>query len=223
MGRIRRALTLAESPIGRGLPLPTSIAMCAIAFVVVARDVLLLDEFSYLDSDVRVAPAAAAMCLFVYLARDRLEAVGGRGRPLPSLAFWLKATLAIAIVFAVVLGVALVIYLKLGFEVQASLPEPFWIWNGVVDAPLVEETIYRWVLVTGIAAVAPRWLAVVVSGAVFAYLHFLYGSAGPDNFIAGYFFAWMYLRSGSIVVPMVFHAMGNGTLMILNVLVYEAF
>ena len=223
MGRIRRALTLAESPIGRGLPLPTSIAMCVIAIIVVARDVLLLDEFSYFDSGLRVAPAAAAVCLFVYIARDRLEVVGARARPLPSLMFWLKATLGIAIVFAVVLGVALIIYLELGYDVQARLPDQWAIWEGVVNAPLGEETIYRWVLVTGIAAVAPRWIAVVVSGAVFAYLHFLYGSAGPDNFIGGYFFAWMYLRSGSIIVPMVFHGIGNGTLMILNVIVYYAF
>lgn len=85
---------------------------------------------------------------------------------------------------------------------------------------MFEETIYRWLLVTAVAALGWRWCAVVASGAVFAYLHFVYGNAGPDNFIGGYLFAWMYLRSGSILVPLAFHALANGSLILLNLVGY---
>ncbi len=58
------------------------------------------------------------------------------------------------------------------------------------------------------AALGPR-RAIVIDGAVFALLHFVYGNASPDNFVGGYVLAWAYLRSGTIVVPLVLHAAGN--------------
>jgi membrane protease YdiL (CAAX protease family) len=42
-----------------------------------------------------------------------------------------------------------------------------------------------------------------------AILHVLYGNAGPDNLIAGFFLAWAYLKSGTILVPVVLHSLGN--------------
>jgi membrane protease YdiL (CAAX protease family) len=217
---VRRALGLADSPIGRGLPRRTAIAMCIVALCIVARDLLRFDRFEYWDSVVRVAPAALAACVFVYLARDRLEAVGIRGRPLPSWRYWRYVTLALALIFALLIAGTVVVFLAIDKPLVVMLPDASWVWSATVDAPLVEETIYRWVFVTGLVAVAPRWLAVVASGALFAYLHFLYGNAGPDNFVGGYFFAWMYLKSGSIVVPIVFHAAGNGALIVLHVAAY---
>ena len=32
---------------------------------------------------------------------------------------------------------------------------------------------------------------------------------GPDNLIAGFFLAWAFLKSGSIIVPLALHALGN--------------
>ena len=40
-------------------------------------------------------------------------------------------------------------------------------------------------------------------------LHFFYGNPGLDNFVGGYVFAWAYVRSGSLYVPMTLHALGN--------------
>lgn len=220
--RVRRALSLADSPIGRDLARPVAIAMFVVALLVVARDLKLLGAFDYWRG-IRLAPPALAVCLFLYLARDNLDAVGIRLRPLPSLRFWLVTILALAIIFALLVVGTIVVFLALDMPITPYLPESFdYVWNAVVDAPFVEESIYRWVFVTGIAALAPRWSAVVLSGATFAYLHFLYNNPGPDNFIGGYFFAWMYLRSGSILVPIAFHALGNGTLILLNVIAYYA-
>ena len=61
----------------------------------------------------------------------------------------------------------------------------------LIEAPLVEELIYRWALVTALAAVGLRWTAVVISGAAFGYLHVRYGVAAPNNVAAGFVFAWM--------------------------------
>ena len=47
------------------------------------------------------------------------------------------------------------------------------------------------------------------SGLLFGGLHVLYGNPGPDNLVAGFFLAWAILKSGSILVPLALHALGN--------------
>ena len=85
------------------------------------------------------------------------------------------------------------------------------------DAPILEESVYRLALCVPLAALCgPRW-TIAVSGAVFAALHFVYGNPGPDNFIAGYFLAWAYLKSGTLMIPMALHALGNACVIALHV------
>ncbi len=193
--------------------------MLVLAVLVIARDLQLLGRFDYWNTAVRIGPAAATICLFVVLARDDVAAVGARFTPLPSWRFWLRVVIAVAAIFALLVVVTSIVVLALHQPIPLRPPHTYLdVWLPVVDAPFLEETIYRWVLVTALAAFGARWTAVAISGAVFAYLHFVYGSAGPDNFIGGYFFAWMYLRSGSILMPIGFHALGNGSLLVLNLL-----
>jgi membrane protease YdiL (CAAX protease family) len=63
---------------------------------------------------------------------------------------------------------------------------------------------------------------VLASGAAFGYIHVLYGVPAANNIAAGFVFAWMYLRSGSIAVPIAFHALGNLTVAVLSYLAYLA-
>jgi membrane protease YdiL (CAAX protease family) len=78
-----------------------------------------------------------------------------------------------------------------------------------ISAPILEEALYRLVLCVALVRIAgPRW-TIFASGAMFAALHFVWGNASPDNFIAGYFLAWVFLKSGSILTPLVLHSLGN--------------
>jgi membrane protease YdiL (CAAX protease family) len=219
--RLRRSLSLADSPIGVGLSRPVAIAMAIIATLVVAQDVKLFGEFDYWGAG-RQIPPAIAIVIFVYLTRNNLDAIGVRARPLPSFTFWLATVLALALLMSLLIAGTIVFYLALDKPMPPpALPTFQFAWNAVVASPVIEESIYRWLFVTGIVAVAPRWAGVVLSGAVFAYLHFVYNNPGPDNFIGGYLFAWMYLRSGSILVPLAFHALANGALIVLNVIAFH--
>ena len=218
--RLRRALSLADSPIGVGLSRRVAIAMAIIATLVVAHDLKLLGDFDYWGRR-RDIPPAIAVALFVYFMRKNLDAFGVRVRPLPSLKFWLQTVLALAILMSLLIAGTVAFYLALDKPMPPpALPTFKLAWEMVVASPIVEESIYRWLFVTAIVAVAPRWAGVVLSGAVFAYLHFVYNNPGPDNFIGGYLFAWMYLRSGSILVPIAFHALANGSLIVLNVIAF---
>jgi membrane protease YdiL (CAAX protease family) len=81
--------------------------------------------------------------------------------------------------------------------------------SACVFAPVFEELVFRVALCSTLLPWIGRWGTVFVSGAIFGLAHFVYSNAGPDNFVAGYFFAWAYLRSGSVAVPIGLHAAGN--------------
>jgi membrane protease YdiL (CAAX protease family) len=76
-------------------------------------------------------------------------------------------------------------------------------------APIVEETVFRLLLTAALLpTLGERW-TIVASGAAFAIVHILRGNPGPDNLIAGFMLEWAFLRSGTILVPLAFHAGGN--------------
>jgi len=84
-----------------------------------------------------------------------------------------------------------------------------------VLAPLTEEGVYRWLFCSGFAARFTPWLVVALSGTLFAGLHVLYGNPALTNLLAGYLLAWVYLASGSLLMPILWHSAGNLLLLLL--------
>jgi membrane protease YdiL (CAAX protease family) len=81
-----------------------------------------------------------------------------------------------------------------------------------VLAPLVEELIYRGILVAALAQLAGPARAIVASGMAFVLLHLLYERPAwwaPFYFATGMLFAWAFVRSQSLVAPLVLHSLGN--------------
>lgn len=90
----------------------------------------------------------------------------------------------------------------------------------IVLAPVVEELIYRGVLFQGLRASIGVWPAIVLSGAIFGFVHletvlqdgrFVATGLIPMAGIAlvGAFWAWALHRTGSLIVPIVGHAAFN--------------
>jgi membrane protease YdiL (CAAX protease family) len=52
-------------------------------------------------------------------------------------------------------------------------------------------------------------LCIGVSGVIFAGLHFLYGNPSPENLLGGFILTWANLKSGTLIVPISLHAVGN--------------
>jgi membrane protease YdiL (CAAX protease family) len=150
--------------------------------------------------------------LFVLSGRDPMT-LGLRARPIQGCAFWIKAsgiallgiTLAIGLVFLVMklLGVAIPVYTTAPSQVPAALL------HMCVNAPLAEETVYRAVICVAFVPLLRPWGTVVVSGALFALLHVIYGNPSPENAMGGLVLAWAYLRSGTILLPLLWHSLGN--------------
>ncbi|GEM_PF-294235 len=83
------------------------------------------------------------------------------------------------------------------------------IFSWCVQSPLLEETIYRVVLCVSAINILGRTRTVLLSGVLFAALHFVYGNPSPDNALAGFVLGWAHLKSETIVVPVLMHAGGN--------------
>lgn len=231
-GSLRETLSMRDTPVGAGIPRAAGVVLAVLALAVTASDLHLVpwrtwerDPYSW----TRAAAGAAvlvAIAAVVLVQRAPLTAIGLRRGLLPSRRFWFEATLALAVAFAVLAASMLVVHVaRHGMVWPADVAPPTWSYAEVlcqmlVEAPLGEELLYRWMLVTALVTVLPRWATVIISGVAFGYLHVVYGVAAPNNLIAGFVFAWMYLKSGNILVPVAFHALGNAAVFAINLVTF---
>jgi membrane protease YdiL (CAAX protease family) len=83
----------------------------------------------------------------------------------------------------------------------------------VILAPLVEELVFRGLLFPALRSRVGLWPAALISGLVFTVIHVEIVTSQPlalvGLFTLGVWLAWAYHRSGSLVVPIVAHAVFN--------------
>ena len=190
--------------------------MAAVALAVIAGDLVLLP---YVTPWERTVPALGAIALYAVLLDGDRAALGWTVAPRPSLRYWITATLVIAALVAILVGIGVLYVLATGQGIQmrdTHLPWWFRIRYFVIEGPALEEIIYRAAIVTGLCAALRPWGAIVVSTVAFGYLHVLYGNPAPNNLLGGLFFAWAYLRSGTLLVPLALHSLGNLAVVVLN-------
>lgn len=98
-------------------------------------------------------------------------------------------------------------------SVMSSLrPEANAAWISIltlsVVAPLTEELFFRGLLLKGLLGVHPRRTSMVVSALFFALFH-LNPWQFLGAFVAGLFFAWLFVRYGSVLPCVLAHALNN--------------
>jgi len=74
----------------------------------------------------------------------------------------------------------------------------------LLEAPLLEEPLFRGVIFGGLAKIMPVGLAMALSGLVFAVIHVNAATLIPLWFL-GVAFAWLYTRTGTLLAPMAVH------------------
>ncbi|MBI5501710.1 MAG: CPBP family intramembrane metalloprotease, partial [Deltaproteobacteria bacterium] len=162
----------------------------------------------------RSLPFAVALPVYGLAWGWNGEALGLRLRPRQGWGWWVRAGLVLGGLVLVVVGVVGGVGLLVGVELPPPVEAPWgewvvWFRQACLQAPLVEEGTYRFVLCLPLLALWGRWPAILGSAVVFALLHVRYGVPAPDNFAGGFVFAWSYVASGTLVVPIVLHACGN--------------
>jgi membrane protease YdiL (CAAX protease family) len=142
-----------------------------------------------------------------------LASVGLYLTPSQGWRWWVKVSLWIGLAVAACMVVGLGLWVLAGRDVPIYATPPSavgrsFLWM-CVFAPVLEEVIYRLALCVPLAVWLGPWPAIVVSGLAFAGLHLAAGNPSPENLVGGLFLAWAYLKSESIVVPVVLHSLGN--------------
>ena len=74
----------------------------------------------------------------------------------------------------------------------------------LLEAPIVEELLFRGVVFGGLTKVMPVWSAMALSGFLFALIHVNAVTMIPLWFL-GIAFAWLYFRTGTLLAPMAVH------------------
>jgi membrane protease YdiL (CAAX protease family) len=189
-------------------------AAALIGVVAVTID-LLLCHAGTADLLPRTPPALAALGLLFWLSRGRPRSLGIRVHPAQGWRYWVVPS---AIAGGGVLLASLIYFLLFPGE-RSRLAEygqviaDYGVWDRVVfsclETPLLEEAVYRVILCASLVTAIGRVPTVLVSGVVFASLHFVYGNPGPDNAVAGFVLGWAYLKSESVTVPIIMHGCGN--------------
>lgn len=166
------------------------------------------------ESDsIRCLLAGVALALQVSLARRDLPAVGLVWRPLQGLGYWARATLWIGVAVGLCFALAAGVCALWGVEIKIPATPPSELrgalWRSCLYAPLLEEPIYRLQICVPLTVCVRPWGAIAVSGIVFGALHVVYGNPSPENLVGGWFLAWAFLKSGSMMVPVLLHSLGN--------------
>jgi len=127
-----------------------------------------------------------------------------------SLKYWIKFSLVIAPIFAILVIASFNILKYLGTDLITftGKVELGFILNSTIF-PISEELLFRAIFLTLVASLWNWKYAIISGGILFAFYHFLYGNLSPDNFLAGFLLGWIFYKSRSVIVPFIFHIAGN--------------
>lgn len=86
-----------------------------------------------------------------------------------------------------------------------------WLIVACLQAPIVEELLYRATLLPALLLVLPRWPAFLICGFLFWAYHWIsWGGITPANqLFAGVLLSWSYDRTRGLLAPILLHALGN--------------
>lgn len=202
-----------HTQIGRSLPGVRAGAAAALGVCAVLLHFFLVWLYRYPES-VQGPWALAIICLvgLFWLSGGDLASLGFQG-PSGGWMKWVRWSVLLGAVIAVSLAAAAGLWAVLGWRwpVHATAPTQAGtaFLSMCVFAPLLEESIYRVALCVSLVAAVGPWKAIVTSGLAFALLHVVYGNPSPENLLGGFLLAWAYIRSESVLIPVLLHAGGN--------------
>jgi membrane protease YdiL (CAAX protease family) len=164
-----------------------------------------------------LALLGSLFCAFISSAEPLTgpNSFGFRLEPRQGWLFWVRTGFIVGTVVLIILLCAGIGLLALGYNVLqkprlASVSQigPLFVWM-CITVPLFEEILYRLVLCPPVAALLGVRSCIVLNGLVFGGLHVLYGNPSPENLLGGFILSWAFLKSQTLIVPILLHASGN--------------
>jgi len=200
--------------IGRGFDGRQRLSACVVGVSVVIADLAVWKWGQYEFAEVRATLALLGIALLVGLSNGDLRSLGLKVTPVQGWSYWIRAGLIIGATVGVLVLAGWLAWTLSGRALPAyATPRPpgsfgprfFFM---CVSAPIIEEAIYRFLLCTSLASYGAV-KAIIASGVAFGLLHVIYGTPSPENLFGGFFLAWAYLKSESILLPVLLHSAGN--------------
>ena len=182
-----------------------------LALGTVATDIVVVTQ--HLSESVRLALALTAFAAVVYLTDGDLQSVGLRSSPKQGWRPWIRTSFTIGLIVALCIALGLGIWSLTGHQIPIYSISPSHIVSSFLGmcfvAPVLEETIYRVIVCIALTSVVGCWRTIAVNGILFAAIHVIYGNPSPENLVGGFFLAWAYLKSETILLPVMLHSLGN--------------
>ena len=200
------------TPIGQSLTVKPRkrVAAAVVGLLTVAVDLIVVSQHMWYERG--VLPLIAVIVLLELADGDRLT-LGFRTKPLQGWSYWARMTLWLGLVVVAVLTACAWVLMVTGYELPVITTAPNMagtrFWQMCINAPILEEGIYRFALCVPLAALMRPWVVIMTSGVAFGLLHVVYGNPSPENAVGGFILAWAFLKSGSIYVPVMLHGLGN--------------
>jgi membrane protease YdiL (CAAX protease family) len=197
-----------------------SILFPLIVLTVIGLDFILARhvwEIFWIRAAGRYLIAFVALAAFIKMKNPDELLFGMKLKPRQGWGYWLKLGIVslffIGILVLVVWGIMRSTgYAPLDIFWKFDSSGRFWKWwlpTACFVIPILEELIYRLFLVSVLRLYFKPSLTVLIAGTIFGLLHVAYGAAAPENIIGGFLLTWVFLKSESITVPIVFHIGGN--------------
>lgn len=167
----------------------------------------------------------ACLAWFLHFRKTSLRALGYRRAPQLTdvgLAVMGFITYFVVLIIATslagnLLGVDIDQKQELGFDNVIGTPEKLMAFISlVVLPPLVEETLFRGFLYTGLRKKLPFWVTTLLVSVVFAALHLFASSegllwiAGIDTLLLSLALCYLREKTGNLWAPIIVHALKNG-------------
>jgi hypothetical protein len=178
------------------------------------------------DSNMLLAPAENALRLGLVLLCIGLGLLSGLP---PAVLGWTWAGAGAAIAWGTIVGVLLSLALT-GASMLAlrrwgqAIYSPLVILNilpasrrewllvlvALFPAVLLEELLFRSLLLGGLSPLAPAWLLAILVSLVFGFLHAPQGALGvAGTALAGLVFSWLFVWQGTLLAPLAAHYTAN--------------
>ena len=176
-----------------------------------------------------LAQLTAIVVIVAILRSRRRDGVSGLGLGVDRLPLRVGQAfvgyLAVWPICAGLLHVSLVVFVELGIEEEIRqhsaivllaestdrLLKILTVLSAVLLAPILEELVFRGVLYRMLCdRLGSAWPAAVVSGCAFGLIHFPSPQTVPPLIVLGIALSWIYTRTGSLLVPILLHAIFNG-------------
>ncbi len=149
----------------------------------------------------------------IILHDGNVSGLGFRRTPLQGWWYWGRMALWLGLWVALIVIVFGVVAFTMSWTIPIYRANPQFLLHYLffmcLYAPLIEEIVYRSLLAVALHSTLGDQGLIVVSGLVFAAVHWAYGNPSPENQIGGFLLAWAFVRSKTILVPLAMHSAGN--------------